>query len=82
MIYSSITDPIKIKYAYKVSKNISEDYPDDWNVPPAAVVVFILVLNKQTLSIHFLIQANPTFNIFSTAPITYSKTTGVTYISI
>ena len=48
MIYSPITDPIKIKYAYKVNKNISEDYPDDWNVPPAAVVAFILVLNKQT----------------------------------
>ena len=48
MVYSSITDPIKIKYAYKVNKNISEDYPDDWNVPPAAVVAFILVLNKQT----------------------------------
>ena len=48
MIYSPITALIKIKYAYKVNKSISEDYPDYWNVPPAAVVTFILVLNKQT----------------------------------
>ena len=53
MIYSPITTLIKNKYAHRVNQNISEDYPGDWNVPPAAVVTFILTLDKQTLSIHF-----------------------------
>ena len=53
IIYSPITTSIKNEYAHRVNQNISEDYPDDWNMPPAAVVTLILTADKQTLLIYF-----------------------------
>ena len=55
MIYSPITTLIKNKYAHRVNQNISEDHPDDWNTPPAAVITLILTPDKQTLLISFSI---------------------------